>query len=304
MLARYQKAFLASQLLYALICLVWLWSYSPGVALLCALVPWLLFAAVLGVEFVLMQRLNRRRADAPVASTLQVLWAWCTEMRTALLIFCWRQPFRAHTEPDWLPASPTGKRGVVLVHGFVCNRGVWLPWMPRLKAAGHACVAVNLEPVIGSIDAYAAAVEAAVQRVTAATGMPPVLICHSMGGLVARAWLRAYAETGAEQRVHHVITLGTPHAGTWLGQFSHAENGQQMRLESPWLQRLRADEPAQRARLFTCWYSNCDNIVFPATVAALPGARHRFLSGVPHLHMVLSEQVVQSCLEELAASTR
>ena len=73
----------------------------------------------------------------------------------------------------------------------MCNRGVWLHWLGHLRAAGHAHVAVNLEPVLGSIDGYAKAIDDAVRRVTEATGLPPVLVCHSMGGLAARAWLRA-----------------------------------------------------------------------------------------------------------------
>lgn len=182
-------------------------------------------------------------------------------------------------------------QGVVLVHGLMCNRGVWLHWLGHLRAAGHAHVAVNLEPVLGSIDGYAKAIDDAVRRVTEATGLPPVLVCHSMGGLAARAWLRAYA---ADARVHRVLTLGTPHAGTWLARFSHTENGRQMRMNSAWLQALKAQEPPSRAKLFVCWYSNCDNIVFPATVAALPGAQHRLVTGVAHVQMVLDPQVVQA----------
>ena len=171
------------------------------------------------------------------------------------------------------------------------------PHQPRLRAAGNAHVAVNLEPVIGSIDAYIDAIEQAVQRVTAATGQPPVLLCHSMGGLAARAWLRA-AEGDA--RVHRVLTLGTPHAGTWLGRFSHAENGRQMRLDSPWLQALAGQESPERRSLFVCWYSPCDNIVFPASTAALPGAQHRLINDVAHLQMALHPSVVQACLDEIA----
>lgn len=116
--------------------------------------------------------------------------------------------------------------------------------------------------------------------------------------MAARAWLRAYA---ADARVHRVLTLGTPHTGTWLARFSHTENGRQMRMNSAWLQALKAQEPPGRAKLFVCWYSNCDNIVFPATVAALPGAQHRLVTGVAHVQMVLDPLVVQACLRELEA---
>ena len=236
MLARSQKVFLFSLLLYAVGCLVWLGPRWLWLACMAALLPLLVFVVVMGLEFMAMQSLNRRDA-VPAVSVPQLLRAWWRELGAALLVFCWRQPFLAHTEPDWLPAQPNGVRGVVLVHGFMCNRGVWLHWLPRLRAAGHAHVAVNLEPVIGSIDTYVDAIEQAVQRVTAATGQPPALLCHSMGGLAARAWLRA---RDGDARVHRVLTLGSPHAGTWLGRFSHVENGRQMLLNSPWLQALAA----------------------------------------------------------------
>jgi len=136
-------------------------------------------------------------------------------------------------------------------------------------------------------------IEDAVQRVTAATGRAPLLVCHSMGGLAARAWLRAHQ---ADARVHHVITLGTPHHGTWLARFSPLANGQQMALHSAWLRQLALDEPAQRSRLFTCYYSNCDNIVFPTSVATLPGADNRLLPGVPHVALGFDQQVMAEAL--------
>lgn len=296
MIARLQQAFVLFFVLALAAWLAWQWPRSPLCAVLGALLPLALYLGVMAAEFALMHTVNRADA-APRARAPQVLAAWWAEAWVALLVFGWRQPFRHRSQPDWLPAQPTGRRGVVLVHGFMCNRGLWLPWLARLKGAGHAHLAVNLEPVMGSIDGYAGIIEGAVQRVAAATGMAPVLLCHSMGGLAARAWLRAYA---ADDRVHRVLTLGTPHGGTWLGRFSQAVNGRQMRLEGDWVVALRRAEPAGRAALFTCWYSHCDNIVFPASTAALPGADNRCVEGLAHVQMALHPQVMQACLEEIA----
>lgn len=297
MIARFQRGFVLFQLLATLAWWGWWWPQSPMWAVVGAAVPFLLFLVVMGIEFVAMQVTNRADA-APRARAAQVVAAWWAEARVALLVFCWRQPFRHRSQPDWLPAQPTGQRGVVLVHGFMCNRGIWLPWLAPLRQAGHAHVAVNLEPVMGSIDDYVDIIEDAVQRVTAATGMAPVLLCHSMGGLAARAWLRTHA---ADDRVHRVLTLGTPHGGTWLGRFSRAVNGRQMSLAGDWVVALQSAEPAGRAALFTCWYSNCDNIVFPASTAALAGADNRLVDGVAHVQMALHPEVMRECLAEIAA---
>ncbi len=295
MIARWQQALLVFILLTMAAWLVWQWPQSPVRAVLGALLPLGLYLVVMAVEFVLMHITNRTDA-APRARLSQVVAAWWAEVRVSLLVFGWRQPFRHQSVLDWLPAQPTGQRGVVLVHGFMCNRGLWLPWFARLQGAGHAYVAVNLEPVMGSIDDYADTIEEAVARVNAATGLAPVLLCHSMGGLAVRAWLRVH---DADGRVHRVLTLGTPHGGTWLGRFSRAVNGRQMSLAGEWVRALQKAEPVGRAALFTCWYSNCDNIVFPASTATLPGADNRFVEGVAHVQMAVDGGVMRACLEEI-----
>ncbi len=111
---------------------------------------------------------TRRRAPQPA----QLLRAWWGEVRAAPRVFCWRQPFRSRRWPDHLPAAAQGRRGLLLVHGFLCNRGVWNPWLQRLRAQGVPFVAVNLEPVFGSIDDYVAILERAVQQLERCTA------CH------------------------------------------------------------------------------------------------------------------------------
>jgi pimeloyl-ACP methyl ester carboxylesterase len=137
-----------------------------------------------------------------------------------------------------------------------------------------------------------------VRRVTEATGVAPVLVCHSMGGLAARAWVLAMS---ADARVHHVITIGSPHHGTWIARFSHLTNGRQMRLRSDWLQRLEHAVDPKRNALFTCWYSNCDNIAFPASTGTLPGADNRLIRGAAHVDLGFHREVMAESLARIAA---
>jgi triacylglycerol esterase/lipase EstA (alpha/beta hydrolase family) len=296
MLARLQKVLVLS---LAAACCAWLWWWwprSPLVALGGSLAMALAYSAVLGLEFVLLRIAGAHdQAMRPGASEL--LRAWWGETLVAPRVFCWRQPFFSGAVPDHLPAS--GLRGVVFIHGFVCNRGFWTPWLQRLRAQDRAFVAVNLEPVFGPIERYVDAIDEAVRRVFAATGRPPVLVCHSMGGLAARAWL---ATPDAHARVHRIFTLGTPHGGTWLGRFSRAANGRQMRLECEWLRALGAGETAELRPRFTCWYSNCDNIVFPVATATLPGADNRLLRGVAHVQLAFEPLVMEAVLADVANS--
>ncbi len=294
MLAWLQRLITLSIIAAALGWLLYFGHRAPVLALSGFAAILLFYAVFLAIEFVLVKQLNKSD-PVPQPNWRELFAAWRGETVTAPQVFCWRQPFRPNAVPDQLgpPAQVQGRRGVVFVHGFFCNRAIWTPWLKRLQGRGHAFVAVNLEPLWGSIDEYAPQIEDAVQRVTQATGLPPLLVCHSMGGLAARAWLKLMK---AEARVHHVVTIGTPHRGTWLARFGHGLNGRQMRLLSDWHAQLDHGMPADRHALFTCWYSNCDNIVFPASTATLPGANNMLVRAAAHVQLAFVPQVMQATL--------
>jgi triacylglycerol lipase len=286
MLSRLQQALtLGALLLGALWLAVWWQRGHMGWAMAGVAVVLFAHAAFLAVEFVLLTHVNRED-PAPASTLRQRAIAWWGEVVSGWVVFCWRQPFRSRRWPDHLPQraplETMPRRGVVLVHGFVCNRGLWNRWLPRLRALDVPHVAVNLEPVFGSIDEYVPLIDAAVHRVEQATGLPPVLVAHSMGGLAARRW---WSEV-EEARLHRLVTLGTPHRGTWLARFALSLNAREMRLTSPWRTLLESREARERAQRTTCFYSHCDNVVFPASTATLPGADNRHLAAVAHVHMV------------------
>lgn len=293
----------AVQLLAIVAWVGWRWQAAPlqaiaGAAVIAGIAP-----IVLAIEFILLA-IVRRGDPVPRASAAQLVRAWAGEVASLARVFYWRLPFRWRAVPDHLDASCAGRRGLVLVHGFVCNRGFWTPWMQQLRERQRAFVAVNLEPVFGSIDAYAPLIDQAVRQVTQCTGQPPILVCHSMGGLAARAWLRAARDPG---RVAHVVTIGSPHHGTWLGRFSSMPNGRQMRQHSAWLAELQRFEASQPLPPWTCWYGNCDNIVFPPSTAMLPSARNHFLPGIAHVAMAFHPRLMgesMRLLEALAAPVR
>lgn len=303
MLARLQRSITLGLLACALL---WAWGWTqlavparPAIAVIGVVVLLAGHSFFLALECMLMRRANR--ADpAPPATLRQIASAWLRECWVAPLVFFWRQPFREHAVLDDLGGRQEGGalRPVVLVHGLVCNRAFWTPWLRVLRARGQPFIALSLEPVFGSIDSYVPALDEAVRRITAATGSAPFIVCHSMGGLVARAWL---AQSGGDSRVARVLTLGTPHHGTRLADLGHSPNGQQMRIGSPWLARLAAGETPARRQRFTCWYSNCDNVVFPASTAMLADADNRLVQGQPHVGLAFDACVMADALALLAA---
>lgn len=223
------------------------------------------------------------------------------EFSASMLQSSWTMP-RASARTRIHPGSDTPP--VLLLHGYGCNSGYWSHLVPRLDAAGISHASVDLEPLTGDIDGYAPLVERAVEALRAATGADKVIIvAHSMGGLVARAWMRACG-TG---RVARVITLGTPHHGTCLAAFGLGLNAAQMRRavrgelpECDWLRALAGGEDAAARALVTSIFSHHDNIIAPQNSSELPGARNLAFGGVGHVALGRNPRVLDTVMREIA----
>lgn len=234
---------------------------------------------------------------APGAA-LRMFWE---EFSTSMLMTSWHMPrARAYTRIHPGGAAPP----VLLVHGYGCNSGYWDHLAPLLDAARISHATLDLEPLTGDIDGYAARIEEAAQRLCAQAGATQlVVVAHSMGGLAARAWMRTH---GAQQ-VARLVTLGTPHHGTCLAAFGLGINAGQMRRmgvagpECAWLAALAAGEaPEVRARIVSI-YSHHDNIIAPQTSSELPGARNLALGGVGHVALGRNPRVLAMVMREIEA---
>lgn len=202
---------------------------------------------------------------------------------------------------QWQPQA----RGlpVLLIHGYGCNSGYWRPMSDQLRAAGISHYGIDLEPPGAAIDDFAPQVQAAVEHLCAVTGSAQVIIlAHSMGGLVARAYLRHH---GAD-RIARVITLGTPHHGTVLADLGPGSNAVQMRCGSDWLGTLDAFETAGDANLqrnlFCSIYSVHDNIVAPQNSSELPGARNLVFGAIGHVALGRHPEIVRCALAEIVST--
>lgn len=220
--------------------------------------------------------------------------AWWAEVLITARIFYWRQPYRSQTYHDSLPKTPDGRPAVLLVHGLFCNRGFWNPWMKRLRNEEIHFSAINLEPVFGSISSFTGQIDDAVSSARAMTGSDPIIVAHSMGGLAVRCWLKEYASSGS---VRKVITIGTPHKGTWLAKFSQSRGVRDMAVGSPWLLSLAQPVTAATHALFTCFYSDCDNVVFPTENATLRGADNRLIRGAAHAQLAFHPEVIDEVFD-------
>ena len=185
---------------------------------------------------------------------------------------------------------------VLLVHGYGCNSGYWAHLTPLLDAARISHATIDLAPVTASMDDFVPLVEEGVRTLLATTGAARVVIvAHSMGGLVARAWMR---EAGLD-RVARVITLGTPHYGTSMASLGIGENALQMRRDAAWLRALAAAEDAPTRAMITSIYTHHDNIVAPQTSSELEGARNLAFGGVGHVALAANRGILAAVMSEL-----
>jgi len=192
------------------------------------------------------------------------------------------------------PPPAEGAPAIILVHGWCCNAGVWRPVVRRLRRAGLGNVhGVTLHPVLGCLDAMAADLERLVSPLRATwEGRRIVLAAHSMGGLVARAWLRRL-DAVSRERVS-LVTIGTPHCGTRVAALGAGAAARQMRPGSAWLAGLAA-EPDGPADL-TCIGSRADNFVAPQGSAWLPGARAIEVPGVGHFALLMAPATIDALI--------
>ena len=198
-------------------------------------------------------------------------------------------------EPTTSPSHPP----ILLVHGLACNRGNWFWFKRQLRTHGHRVYTMDCTPPVARISHYGSQIHGAVEEVLGATGARQlVLIGHSQGGLSIRAYLHLYGDA----KVAKIITLGSPHLGTFLARLALGHNAVDMRLKSVWLGELSAREmitPLTAYRKFTCLFTYHDNLVAPQLNAVLPGSTAIPLSGIGHLSLALSSVVVEHVLREL-----
>ena len=90
--------------------------------------------------------------------------------------------------------------------------------------------------------------------------------------------------------------------GHLLARFAFTPNVGQMQRDSRWLHGLAEREPGARYANFTCFFSHCDNIVFPASTATLPGAQNRHVRGVAHVQLARDEVVFREVLRHAGAA--
>lgn len=261
-------------------------------------------AAIVFNNFFLSRALNQTLQDGTRPSLLASARLLLSEFRASTLCWYWLLPFA--TFQNRLQAQDTGLP-VLLIHGYGANSGFWHHTSKLLAREGISHSAIELEPVLASIDDYTILIHNAVETLCKDCGQNAVIIlAHSMGGLAARAYLRSHGL----HRTARLIMLGTPHFGSTLANFAMGINAAQMKRQllsdagsaANWLQTLASTEtPASRSRTVSI-FSRHDNIVAPQESAHLPGATNISVDMIGHVALGFNAQVLQRVLKEITAA--
>jgi pimeloyl-ACP methyl ester carboxylesterase len=225
------------------------------------------------------------------------------EVGAMAAVYALLQPFeRVVMGPPLVRGGDSARLPVLFLHGYACNRAAGWALVRGLRRRGETVWAPTLEPVYGAIEEWVEPLASAIDSLRAATGAARVVVVtHSMGGLAARAYLRAHGSGKLAQ----LMTLGSPHFGSEHARLGLGKNAREMEPGSAWLAELARDERGLGIP-FISVYSHHDNLVAPQSSGAHPAARNVPLAGVGHVTLLFSPEVralVEQVLDALNAAS-
>lgn len=168
------------------------------------------------------------------------------------------------------------KKPVIIVAGTLQPAATYDRLADRLRAEGYDVHIFEL-PNLGRGDIALSADQLATfaDKVRLDSGADQVdIVAHSQGGLVARQYVKF---DGGADHVRNLISLGSPNHGTiaaWAATLIGADKdgfvaGAQMSPGSDFLARLNDGDDTIGNVQYTSFYTDNDEVVFPATTARL-----------------------------------
>lgn len=175
---------------------------------------------------------------------------------------------------------------VILVHGLYHNVSAWTLYRRWLEAAGFSNIYVlGYSSWNQTFPALVTRLEQLLVQVHKRfPDHPPVLVGHSLGGLLGRACAQSWE---GPARLAGVITLGTPHNGSKLAAFGLGKLAQSLLYHSPLIEALETGK-GKPSIPCVALYSPIDNMVLPhqALQTTEPGWVHQETAPLSHVAML------------------
>jgi pimeloyl-ACP methyl ester carboxylesterase len=191
---------------------------------------------------------------------------------------------------------------ILLVHGMVDNRSIFTLLRRGLRRRGFGRVlTLNYSPLTNDVRTAAEGLAARVELLCAETGFERIhVIGHSMGGMIARYYVQ---RLGGDERVHTLVTLGSPHTGTLAAHLVPHRLARQLRPDSDVVAELKGRAAGCRTRFLAVW-SDLDQMIVPRRAARLEHpdllARNVLIRGVGHMSLPINRRAVHEISATLA----
>jgi triacylglycerol lipase len=181
---------------------------------------------------------------------------------------------------------------VLLLHGLGDTCRLFKDLKPFLEQRGWIVHCLNLVPNNGDSALEVLAGQAARYIESALpAGVPVHLVGFSMGGLVARYHAQRLDPTG---RVRKLVTISSPHGGTWTAYMRWNPGARQMRPGSAFLRDLDQGREVLKRAGFTSIWTPFDLMILPAKSSVMPQARVVRLNISHHARMIRHPRVLEA----------
>ncbi|MCP3985782.1 MAG: alpha/beta fold hydrolase [bacterium] len=174
---------------------------------------------------------------------------------------------------------------LVFVHGLGMNRASFFPLQAYLRLMGYDAQCSRNFGIPDSIEAMAEAIGCLVER-SAPEGRVTI-VGHSMGGLAARWYVQ---RLGGDKRVDRIVTLATPHGGTYLAYNAPTTLLNQFDPEGSFIRSLNESPMPPTVELHSI-VAGQDLIVVPRTAGAAPFGESVVFEDLGHMDILLSPRV-------------
>lgn len=185
----------------------------------------------------------------------------------------------------------------ILVPGFSDDTEILRGLESHLRGVGIAAYAISPQPSNGvvSIEVLAQRLAATLEQQFAATTTLN-FVGFSMGGLICRSYIQQY---GGLARTERLITIATPHQGTWTAYSYNRPACVEMRPGSAFLATLNRDLSALEQLNFTSIWTPFDLTILPPTSSYLPVGEMVQIWSPFHYTLLLDPRIVQIITTQL-----